>query len=252
MEVAEMKKRLFALIAAFVFLLSGTTALTDDFWGSDDDVFFSDDDFFGDEEFDDFGEEEQQEMKDQMDSLSGFSNIDFKQEGDFRYIVLEDGKSCSTDRYLGIDSEVTVPEKLGGMTVVSIGEMTFQDCKVEHVNLPGTIRNIDNMAFFKCESLKDIEVPEGVTILGRCCFGGCITLERAVLPESLEIVDEFAFLNCVALTEICFGKNLREIGPNAFCMCASLEKVSLPQDAVVDETAFVQCPEDRETIYIDS
>ncbi len=243
-----MKKRLAALLTALVVLLSGLTALADDF--NDDDDFFSDDDFFDDEEMEEFDEEDTQNMKDKMDALAGYSDIEFKQEGDFRYIILEDGASCVTNRYLGAESEVTVPDKLGGLTVIAIGEMTFQDCKVEHVNLPETIISIDNMAFFKCEMLKDIVVPEGVVTLGRCCFGGCISLESAILPESLETVDEFAFLNCISLPEVTFGENLRIIGPNAFCMCAGLKKVVLPEAAMVDETAFTQCPEDRETTYL--
>ncbi|MBR6164562.1 MAG: leucine-rich repeat domain-containing protein [Clostridia bacterium] len=252
-----MKKRVFALLTVLAVLLFGMTALAeeDDFW---DDDFFGDDDFFSDEDFyeddgivlPDFEEDDNQNLKDRMDALSGFSGIDFKQEGDFRFIVLEDGKSCATDRYLGVDTVVTVPEKLGGCTVTAIGEMTFQDCKVEEVILPETILSIDNMAFFKCESLRSITVPEGVTALGRCCFGGCTALQTAVLPESLETVDEFAFLNCAALSEACFGTQLKSIGPNAFCMCASLIRVVLPRNAQVDESAFTQCPEDRETEYI--
>lgn len=258
-----MKKRLLAFLTALAFLFCGLTAFADepgdeefsgyddyeDEW--DDDEYYDDEEFYDDEEMEFDEDEEQEEIdntKSKMNSLSGYLG-DYQEDGDFTYIAMEDGKTCATDRYLGIETEVTVPETLGGLTVTAIGEMTFKDCKVRKVTLPETIESIDRMAFFKCEMLEEIEIPEGVTTIGFSCFGGCLELEKVTVPESLELVDEFAFLSCSSLEEIVFGKNLKKLGPNCFNRCEMLMRVVLPKETEVDETAFTMCPEDMETEY---
>ena len=115
--------------------------------------------------------------------------------------------------------------------------------------LPESVVLIDNMAFWKCTNLKRVEMQEGLTRIGRCSFGGCISLENPVFPESLETVDEMVFISCLSLTELTFGKNLKSIGSQAFTGCVNLEKVSVPKGAVIAEDAFEQCPNLKEIEY---
>ena len=250
-------KRLLALLTALLLLLCALTSMAEDEMEFDDgDDFWIEDDGgeeieIEDEPVPDMTPAERQQAKDRMSALSGY-HTDAPTEGCFTYDILEDGSGAQTLLYSGYDEDVTVPDTLGGLPVVAIGSMTFNNCTdLETVVLPDTVQLIDNMAFFKCSSLKTITLPEGVVMLGRSCFGGCISLESIDLPESLEIVDEFVFLQCEKLQELCFGSNLKEVGPNAFYSCASLEKVTLPKDTEIDETAFTLCPEDMEISYID-
>lgn len=249
-------KRFFTAILALLFFLCALTSLAEDETGFDGSDFHFDDegeemDFDDEEPVKDLMPEENQNAKERMNALSGY-HTDAPTEGDFTYDLLEDGSGCQTLLYSGYDDDVTVPDTLGGVPVVAIGSMTFNNCTdLESVVLPDTIQLIDNMAFFKCSSLKHITLPEGVVMLGRSCFGGCVSLESVELPESLEIVDEFVFLRCEKLKELSFGKNLKEVGPNAFYSCANLEKITLPRGTEIDETAFTLCPEDITITYID-
>ena len=263
-------KRMSALLFALLFLLAMLSSAAvgemefddDDFGGADSVVSFDDEDddsgsdvFFDDEEDGEpvktMSEDETNAVKDKMSALSGY-HMDCPEENGFIYDFLEDGSGVQTMRYTGFEEDITVPDMLGGKPVVAIGSGTFSNqMDIESVVLPDTVELIDNMAFFKCESLKTVNLPEGLVMIGRSCFGGCISLENLEIPESLQIVDEFVFLKCTAMTEISFSENLKEIGPNAFCMCENLKKVTMPKDTAVDDTAFTQCPEDMEIDYLD-
>ena len=56
------------------------------------------------------------------------------------------------------------------------------------------LTEIDNFAFRFCESLTEINVPEGVVNVGRFVFYGCKNLQEVILPSTLEHIGRFAFL----------------------------------------------------------
>ena len=56
------------------------------------------------------------------------------------------------------------------------------------------LTEIDNFAFRFCESLTEIDIPEGVINVGRFAFYGCQALREAALPSTLEHIGRFAFL----------------------------------------------------------
>lgn len=225
-----MKRMTLALLALFLFLF-GISSL------AEDEMFFDEDE----QELEDLTSEEISDTKDSMDSLAGY-DLNIPEEGDYKYQPLEDGRNCQILRYTGYDEDVEVPGELKGLTVKSLYQ-TFSDSHIlENVILPETLEIIDNMAFWKCVNLKSVEIPEGVTTLGRCSFGGCSMLESVEFPETLETVDDMVFIGCTGLTELKFGKNLKSIGSHAFTACVKLQKVSVPQGTVIAEDAFEQCP----------
>ena len=242
-----MLKRFAVLFTAILFFLFGLTSMAEDFEEFDD--------FGDDEEFVDLGEYTEEDVnnaKSSMDSLSGYHDQTILEDGDFRYELLTDGKECQVTRYTGYDEDVSVPEKLKNLEVTALYQ-TFSDCSLlETVVLPETIKLIDNMAFWKCTSLEHVEMQEGLTRIGRCSFGGCVALKSIEFPESLETVDDMVFISCVELTELTFGKNLKSIGSQAFTGCIKLEKVRVPRGTVIAEDAFEQCPKLSEIEYYDT
>ena len=56
------------------------------------------------------------------------------------------------------------------------------------------LKKIDNYAFYKCTSLRNIQFPDGLETIGVKCF--CLSsLEEVVLPASVKNVESGAF-NC--------------------------------------------------------
>lgn len=63
---------------------------------------------------------------------------------------------------------------------------------MERVKLPRTLKRIEYGAFENCESLRSIDLPEGLEYVGEMCFAGS-SLESVRLPPAMKVVEKFAF-----------------------------------------------------------
>lgn len=82
-------------------------------------------------------------------------------------------------------------------------------------NIPNTVTNIAEWAFYKCISLSSIIIPEGVTTIGSAAISYCSSLHSIDLPNSLNYIAEHAFSNS-KIRSIVIPKNVAYIGENAF------------------------------------
>ena len=95
---------------------------------------------------------------------------------------------------------VSIPEEIDGCPVVYIGEFAFSGCTgLCEVNIPDSLRSIDDYAFYNCPSLYSVTIPDGVSYIGRYSFAYCRNLALATIPESVVYIDGYAFYNCAEL-----------------------------------------------------
>ena len=63
--------------------------------------------------------------------------------GDYEYELLDDG-TVSISKYIGTDSNLTIPEKLDGKTVTKIGKFAFDKNEtIENVTVGKSIKEIE-------------------------------------------------------------------------------------------------------------
>lgn len=96
---------------------------------------------------------------------------------------------------------------------------------------------VDNM-FSGCGKLEQIEIPSGVTAIGRYAFSsGDIMLGHSApvftdfyIKDSVTVIKDNAFNSCQSLSNVTFGRypSLETISANAFSSCQSLEKIDIP------------------------
>lgn len=101
---------------------------------------------------------------------------------------------------------------------------------VEEIELKEGINILQSHAFFNIghnESLKRINIPKSVKVIGQDAFAWCSGLEQIVLPEGLKSIGRDAFKRS-ALKEIIIPNSVESIGDNAFADCASLKSVTVP------------------------
>ena len=83
------------------------------------------------------------------------------------------------------------------------------------------LKQLRNKVFNNCNGLEEIDLPEGLTKIGKECFQRCDQLERVVWPASLKSVGIDAFYECRALlkpSEAVFSQ-WDFIGEDAFHGC---------------------------------
>ena len=172
----------------------------------------------------------------------------------FEYTTYElDGERFITlTKYIGEDTDVTVPTAIDGLTVTEIGAECFAGSAVVSVTVPDTVIVADTNAFAECKALKSVTLPDNMLYLGAQAFLNCESLKEITLPatgvteyswgmflgsglekitlrEGIEILPANMFLGC-ALTEITLPASVTKIMPGALG-CESLTKVYFEGDA---------------------
>lgn len=94
------------------------------------------------------------------------------------YYEINDEKVNIT-RYHGFASEVTVPEHIETLPVVSIGKKAFLSKKnLRRVVLPAGIEQVGEWAFAYCSNLQEVCIPVQKVSFGRAAFLECGRLRR--------------------------------------------------------------------------
>lgn len=115
-------------------------------------------------------------------------------------------------------------------SVTDIGMYAFEGCNnLETLKLPGSLRNIEEHAFWHCEKLKGtITVPYGMTTIGNGTFSGCKSLSHIDIPDTVTTIGVAAFLECSGLTSISIPDSVTEIQDSAFNSCTGLTEFVIP------------------------
>lgn len=110
------------------------------------------------------------------------------------------------------------------------------------VELPSGVTKIGKRAFYGCEPIQKVILPEGVAEIRECAFLHQKSLEEVIIPEGLEQIGHGAFYGCTSLKRINLPESLTRISDGVFERCTGLEEISLPGGLrVVSETAFWGC-----------
>ena len=112
-----------------------------------------------------------------------------KRSGLYSYKEIYDGIMITN--YFGDEKIVDIPEKIDGKEVRAIGEWCF-GCNesIWTVIVPDTVHTIEHDAFNLC-SLRQIDLPEGLTTIGRAAFADS-DLTSIYIPASVEYDHSFS------------------------------------------------------------
>ena len=172
--------------------------------------------------------------------------------------------------YNGNDTNITIPNTIGGKPITAIGDGAFSSKgNVESVTLPSTVQTIGSLAF-EDTSITYIHIPAATTSVGGRAFphGTHIELEEGNtslalyddgslysadgkklmyvgaedndyrFPDGVEEIGECAFYES-KLTKISFPEGIKIIGEKAFCGSNELTSFNFPDSlAEIRANAF--------------
>jgi hypothetical protein len=101
-------------------------------------------------------------------------------------------------------------------------------CKNSVIPCDQTISSIASYAFYNCEGLKEIVIPDNITSIGSYAFSNCTDLTKIILPATIDKLEVGIFEGCISLENIDVPSGVTDIMYNAFKDCYMLKTVSLP------------------------
>jgi hypothetical protein len=141
------------------------------------------------------------------------SNVDISEQAlEVRHIYRE-GPSCISI----LDDGHIIYEEDGEKTVISY----LGDARV--LEIPEGVTSIGKNAYRQCHSFDSIRFPESLTTIGSNAFGGCQGLIAVNIPDTVTSIGENAFGACGLLEVVSF--HCETVGDNAFLNCRRLGAV---------------------------
>jgi hypothetical protein len=144
-------------------------------------------------------------------------------------------------QYKGPGGAVTIPDKLNGLPVTSIGIAAFRSDTLANLTIPKSVTSIGRCAFVYCHRLTAITVDalnpryssvDGVLFNKRRNWLIQYPGGRAgsyTVPSNVASIGEEAFLFCADLSNVVIPKSVTKIGGDAFDYCASLRAITVDE-----------------------
>ena len=151
--------------------------------------------------------------------------------------------------------EITIPANVGALGTSAFEGSDAGPMPLEKVIFNGSkIMDIEPYTFKNCVKLKEITLPESLTVIDYCAFFGCSSLTKVVIPDNVFEIGKTAFLGCTSLTEATIGRSVRSIGEKCFDGCEKLATVICKGEspARLGVGAFMKDEERSGTKYIKS
>ena len=186
-------------------------------------------------------------------TISNVFGYDFKY-GDLYYQITSSNTvevTTSTENfwneenYPGLTS-VAILEKVvyNGTTysVTGIGKHAFYGCNsLIAITIPNSVTSIGEMAFSGCNSLVSVTIPNSVTSIGNFAFASS-SLISVTMGDGITSTGNHTFQDCSRLTSVTIGKSVTSISLAAFYGCNSLISITLPNSiTTIGESAFSGC-----------
>lgn len=121
---------------------------------------------------------------------------------------------------------------------VSNGEYVFPDtssgrlvipAKVSYQGKEYPVTSIERMAYYSCNNIKSVVIPNTVTSIGDYAFCACVELTDVIIPNSVKTIGNCVFYVCQNLTVVTMSDSVTTIGGWAFAQCPKLMAITIPK-----------------------
>ena len=129
------------------------------------------------------------------------------------------------------------------MITQSIKDYVFGGCSgLTSIDIPSGVTSIGRGAFSSCSGLTSIAIPSGVTSIGEYAFNGCSGLISIDIPSGVTSIGERAFYHCCSLTSIVIPSGVTSIGNDVFWNCYALTSIIIPSTVTsIGKGTFKSC-----------
>lgn len=209
--------------------------------------------------------------------------------GDFEYTILDDDSIC-VSRYIGNNTEITVPAEIDGYKVAVIGsgafansigkelksitisegvksisKRAFTHSNIDSIFIPASVNDIHAEAFFACQFEKidanrnnQYFITDNGVLFNKdktklLAYPRKNTPTSYTIPNGVKTIEYAAFAFNGNLSNVIIPDTVKSINSNAFTYCENLKNITMPSSIIhISENAFElsQCEEIDGGYYI--
>ena len=126
---------------------------------------------------------------------------------------------------------IQAPGNISGYSIPDsvevIADFAFDGCDLFVIDIPYGVSNIGKWAFAHCVNLSSVTIPNSVTTIGELAFYYCINLKSVNIPDNITEIMEGTFEYCESLTSVTIPDNVTTIGRSSFSRCKKLSSVEI-------------------------
>lgn len=137
--------------------------------------------------------------------------------------------------------------------ITALNAYAFYNCdNLMEIVLPDSLESIGANAFNSCDGLQKLEIPDSVTTIGAGAIAYCDILEDVKLPSGLTAIPDALFRGCPKMTSVTIPETVTSVGSYAFSQCTALKSVKLPKNVTsVGAYMFNKCTALTEVVIPD-
>jgi len=202
---------------------------------------------------------------------------------DYYYTILNDTEVAIVGNKNTSISTLEIPDSVTNGTstyaVTTVGQEAFENRGLVTVTFPHTIKSVQYNAFYGCNSLTavyvpditswcNIEFPDGwydyranPLSYARNLYINNVLVESIDIPENITSISAYAFYGCENITSANISASVENIGICAFANCPNLTSITVDAgnsyyssiDGVLynkDETKLIQSPAGKEGAFV--
>ncbi len=149
---------------------------------------------------------------------------------------------CSSLIHITIPNSVTEIDGIGGSLFQGTGLRTAGPIGGGYDYEYGWETAIPDWAFYGCDSLRSVSMPETIKTIGKFAFMDCKKLSELKLPNYLKMLGEYSFARCVSLNSVLIPSGVHTLPQSVFEGCSGLSSITVSDTLeTIDSTAFSGC-----------
>ena len=113
---------------------------------------------------------------------------------------------------------------------------------VKRIEIGDGVRSISSYAFRYCNNLTSVTIPDSVTSLASYVFSNCFSLAFVTIPDRVMSIGGYAFYYCYSLTSVAIPNNVTSFNDSMFSYCLCLASIVIPDNITsIGEYSIADC-----------
>ena len=157
------------------------------------------------------------------------------------FVVSAEGVLTEVNGISETNNVVIIPNQVNNIEVKEIKkELFLNNIYIEKLVIPETITTLGYRMCYGCTNLKEVNLPDNISVIPDYAFEKCTLLEKINIPQSLVQIRNDAFAES-GIKEFIAPDSFKEIWGYAFKDCKNLEKVDLNKTTSIGDMSFENC-----------